>query len=208
MTAQHISLYSLVQKLPQSFENERESLGIIISHFSDRSLAFFIFLFALPAALPVPAVGYGTILGIPLIFLCLQQMIQRDHIWLPRFLARKTISKDMARGLCEKSAPWLKRMDVIIKPRLHALTGIGARRIAGILGVVMALCVCIPLPLTNTVPSFGLALMAAGFLTRDGLAVLAGALIGTAWTIMIFLILYFLGAEGLDLVKTTIKNYL
>jgi hypothetical protein len=57
----------------------------------------------------------------------------------------------------------------------------------------MALMVCVPLPLTNTVPSLGIACMAIGVVMRDGLAVIAGAIIGLVW---IFLLLT-LGEAGI-----------
>jgi hypothetical protein len=43
------------------------------------------------------------------------------------------------------------------------------------------------------VPAFGIALMAVGLLMRDGLAVLAGALIGTLWVCL----LVFAGQAGI-----------
>ncbi len=70
----------------------------------------------------------------------------------------------------------------------------------------MALSVCVPLPLTNTVPAFGIALMSIGILMRDGLAVLAGVAIGMIWVFILYGILLFVGLEGVDLMKETIKG--
>jgi hypothetical protein len=72
----------------------------------------------------------------------------------------------------------------------------------------MSISVCIPLPLTNTVPSFGIALMSVGVVTRDGLAVIAGAIIGLLWVFALVFIVSFLGTEGIDFVKETIKTYI
>ena len=44
--------------------------------------------------------------------------------------------------------------------------------------VILAVSVCVPLPATNTAPSIAIALMALGFLERDGLAVVVGAIQG------------------------------
>lgn len=62
-------------------------------------------------------------------------------------------------------------------------------------------------PLTNTVPSMGIALMSIGILMRDGLSVLAGAFIGIAWIALLASVFIFLGLEGADLVKDFIKSF-
>ncbi|MEC4678159.1 MAG: exopolysaccharide biosynthesis protein, partial [Nitrospirota bacterium] len=81
-------------------------------------------------------------------------------------------------------------------------------KIIGLLGFLMALSVLFPVPLTNTVPSFGIVLMAIGILMRDGLSVLVGAIIGTAWVIMLVSVILIFGPEGVDLIKETIKSFL
>lgn len=78
----------------------------------------------------------------------------------------------------------------------------------GVFGLIMALTICVPLPLTNTVPSIGIAVMAIGVLSRDGLAVIAGAAVGMVWVVILALALIFLGTEGIDFVKDTIKGWL
>ena len=62
--------------------------------------------------------------------------------------------------------------------------------------------------MTNTVPSFGIALMSIGVVMRDGLAVLTGALIGMLWVCALSFIIITLGTEGIDFVKDIIKGYL
>jgi hypothetical protein len=104
--------------------------------------------------------------------------------------------------------PWLRRIEILSKPRLGFLTQDGASRFIGFLGVIMALTICIPVPLTNTVPSLGISLMAFGTSMRDGALVLLGALIGTAWVIMLALAVTFFGAEAFDIIKETIKSFI
>ena len=78
--------------------------------------------------------------------------------------------------------------------------------IIGAMGFIMALAVSIPLPLTNTVPAFGIALMSVGVLMRDGLAVIAGALIGLAWVTLLTVFMIYFGTEGIDMIKEFIKS--
>ena len=104
--------------------------------------------------------------------------------------------------------PFITKIEMLVKPRLGFITHGAFGNVIGIAGLIMALSVCIPLPLPNTVPAFGIAMMALGVIMRDGLAVLAGMVIGLLWVGMLGYVLIFLGTEGLDVVKETIKSFL
>lgn len=173
----------------------------------ERGFGFLLFLFALPAALPLPGLGINLIIAFPLVFLTAQQAMGRHRIWVPDWIKYKSISRDTFEGFLIKALPWVKRLEFLIRPRLGFITHGVFSNLIGILGLLMALSVCVPIPLTNTVPSFGIALMAVGVIMRDGLAVIAGAIIGTLWVIMIFGVIAFLGLEGIDLVKDFIKGF-
>ncbi|MGH1399360.1 MAG: exopolysaccharide biosynthesis protein [Alphaproteobacteria bacterium] len=180
----------------------------ILEALHERGFGFLIFLFALPAALPLPAVGYGTLLSIPLLFLTAQQAIGRHTIWIPQKLKYKSITRANFEAMVNKATPFVQKIEILIRPRLGFITQGVFSHIIGILGIIMTASIAIPLPLTNTVPAFGIALMAIGVIMRDGLAVIAGALIGTAWVAMVAFVLIFIGIEGIDLIKETIKGWL
>ncbi len=195
-----------LKSFSQSLSRDHITVGDIAHHFQDRSIAFFLFLFALPAAIPLPGLGINLIIAAPLLLFTVQQMTLKQHIWLPRWMMDKRITTARVRSLTTTAMPWIMRAEHISKPRLHILTGAGAGPVIGLLGFIMALCVTIPLPLTNTVPSMGIAIMALGVIMKDGLAVLGGAVLGTLWIILVVGTFVFLGIEGLDLIKETIKS--
>jgi len=174
----------------------------------ERGFGFLLFIFALPAALPLPGLGINIIVALPLLFLTAQQAMGRHTIWIPEKMKYKSIDRATFEAMVDKAVPFVKKIEFFVRPRLGFITQGVFSVFIGILGLIMALSICIPLPLTNTVPAFGIALMAVGVIMRDGLAVIAGALIGTAWVLMIFFVIVFLGAEGVDLVKETIKGWL
>lgn len=174
----------------------------------ERGFGFLLFIFALPAALPLPGLGINVVVALPLVFLTAQQAMGRHSIWIPEKMKYKSIDRTTFEGIVDKALPFVKKIEFFVRPRLGFITQGVFSVLIGILGLIMALSICVPLPLTNTVPAFGIALMAVGVIMRDGLAVIAGALIGTAWVLMIFFVIIFLGAEGVDLVKETIKGWL
>lgn len=189
-------------------EADDVSLNDILEMFHGRAFGIFLFFFSLPAALPLPAVGVGTVLGIPLLFLTVQQAIGRETVWFPKKMREKRVKKTTITRIISTARPWTRRIERLVKPRLEFMTHGLFARLIGIFGFIMTLSVCLPFPMTNTVPSLGIALMSVGVISRDGLAVIAGALIGSLWVCALVLITIFLGLEGIELVKDMIKGYL
>jgi hypothetical protein len=187
---------------------EKITVGSLIEAFHERGFGFFLFLIALPIALPVPAVGVSTLLALPLLLLTAQQALGFHAIWLPEKLKRKEVSSEGLQKLIDMSMPWVKRLEYFVRPRLAFMTQGVFSHLIGISGFIMALSNALPLPLANTVPCAGICLMAIGVLMRDGLAVMAGALLGLGWVTMLIVAFVFFGIEGLDLVKEWIKSFL
>lgn len=194
-------LSTVIQDSKALITGDHMTLKQIFDLFQDRGTAFMLFLVALPSALPVPAIGIFMIIGPPLIFLTFQQMIGRKVIWLPQWLQRKTLKSESFKTVLGKAIPLIQKIEIFSKPRFTALTQGIAPSIIGLMGFIMALSVLMPIPLTNTVPSMGIAGMALGILMRDGLAVIAGAVIGLGWVLMLITLFMFFGEETIDVVK-------
>ncbi len=203
------SLSKLLVDLKDSFtEQDNISIDHILKALHERSFGFMLFIFALPAALPLPGLGINLIIAAPLLFLTTQQALGRDSIWFPKMMRDKSISRERFEKILNAALPFIRKIELLVKPRLGFVTQGIFSYLIGLCGLIMALSVCIPLPLTNTVPSVGIALMAIGVIMRDGLAVIAGALLGLLWVVMLGYVLIFLGTEGLDAIKETIKSFL
>ncbi len=201
------SLSALLEDLKARTMGEEVTLQTLLEAFHERGFGFFLLLFALPAALPVPAIGLNAIIALPLLILTAQQAMGRHTIWLPESWLSKSVSKEKIDGYIDSANPWVKKIETFIRPRLPIITQGFSSNIIGILGFFMALAVSIPLPLTNTVPSIGIVCMAIGVIMRDGLAVIIGILIGIGWIVLLSWLILFFGSEAIDLVKTTIKGF-
>ena len=199
------SLSNLLLALKTAYEGRGTlTFGEIVQDFEERGFGFFLFVFALPAALPLPAVGYGTVLGLPLILIAAQMAVGKKQIWFPENVKAKAIKETTLDSFADKASPWVKRLEVFIRPRLGFITYGPGRNLIGLAALIMAISVLIPLPFTNTVPSMGIALMGIGRIMHDGLAMIAGILIGLCWIAL----LIFFGVEGVEFVKDMIKSFL
>ena len=167
------------------------SLDDILLAFHERGFGVFLFFLALPMGLPIPVPpGVNVVLAMPLLFLTIQQAIGRHTPWFPEKLRHKNISSAKIMPMISAAQKCVGKIEILLRPRLGWVTCGVWSHVIGIAGFIMALSICVPLPLTNTVPSFGIAVMAAGVLMRDGMAVLAGMIIGLAWVGLLILSSY------------------
>ncbi len=203
------SISDVIGDLGDGLTGETVSVDKILETLHERGFGFLLLIFALPMALPVPVPpGINILLASPLVILSAQQALGRHTIWMPEGIRKKNLPRQKFEALIRTVLPWIKRLEILTRPRLSFVTQGAFSHVIGALGLVMALTVCIPFPLTNTVPSLGIALMALGVIGRDGLAVLSGAVIGMLWICALVLAVAFLGTEGIDLVKETLKSFL
>ena len=158
------------------------TLGDLVNFLHERGFGILIFLFALPMAVPLPVPpGINLLFATPLLFLTFQLIYGAKQPWLPKKIRSKHFSKTAFDKIIVQAEPWLNRLNWFIRPRLGFITQGWISHLVGVFGFLFALCICIPIPMTNTVPSFAILLMAVGLLMRDGLAIVAGMIAGSIW---------------------------
>ena len=151
---------------------ERISIGDLLTALGDRATAALMFIFAFPNVLPTPP-GTSTILGAPLIFLAAQLMLGRAP-WLPAFVSRRSMSQADFTRLVKRIVPWLVRAESLLRPRLELLARPPMEYFVGLLSLLLAVLLVLPIPLGNMLPALAISLLALGVLERDGIWVLAG----------------------------------
>jgi len=184
-------------------QRERVSVGDLLDAFSNRAFGPLIFIFAVPNMLPVTAPGFTAVLGLPLVFLTFQLMIGKPHPWLPRLIAERSFSREDFGRVERRLAPWLQRIERMIRPRLLALTEPLGERLIGLLGLVLAVIIFLPIPLGNMLPAFALSLLSLGLLERDGLMILAATIFGAAGMVLVASVAYGLAQAAILLVSQT-----
>lgn len=200
------ALSELLTDLKSAFTGEKIQIDAILEAFHERGFGFLLFLFSLPAAVPIPMPGINTFIAIPLIALTFQQMMGRHTVWMPARIRTAFVERDFLVKIIDMSVPWVERLEYFIRPRLGFVTAGVSSHLIGLSGFIMATCGAIPLPLVNTVPAIGITLMAIGVLMRDGLVVLAGMVGGLVWVVAILGVYLFFGMEALVLIKEFIKS--
>jgi hypothetical protein len=154
------------------------SIGEILDRLDERAFGIVILILAIPCLVPA-LYGVPQIVGIPIILLAGQMLVGRREPWLPASWLRRRISREWLGRMADfadKRMRWIERLS---KPRLRLMTSAVGERLAALMMILATL--TIVLPMTNSVPSLGLTLIAAGLIERDGLFVLAGEVVALAW---------------------------
>src|ERR1700744_5370253 len=91
----------------------------------DGGLGPLLLVLTLPVLLPLPP-GFSMVLALPLLLVAPQIVLGRREIWLPPFLARRTIKRPALVKLIGRVLPPLEQVETVVRPRLRFLTrGLG-----------------------------------------------------------------------------------
>jgi hypothetical protein len=140
----------------------------------NRAFGVLFLLFGIPNCLPMPP-GIPVVCGIIVALIAAQMVIGRDQLWLPSFLASKSFKRKDLKRIVERSAPWIRRLERIAKPRLHIFADARSRRIIGVVGVILGLALVLPIPIIGNIPlGIPICILGLGLVERDGAIILAG----------------------------------
>lgn len=184
----HARLSTLLVEIAAGNEDERISIGELLTALRRRALGAMIFIFAVPVALPLPP-GVSTIFGAPLLFLTAQLMLGLQP-WLPRIITERSLTRREFAKIVTTVAPWLHRAENVMKPRL---TFVGQRPFVYVLGfacLVLSIILFLPIPLGNMLPALAVSIMSLGLLARDGIWMLIGLLTGVAAVVVVWGVLW------------------
>jgi hypothetical protein len=173
----------------------------------ERAFGLLLFALSIPVCIPL-LYGIPQVVSLPMMAIAIQMALGRAEPWMPQRFGERMLGKgglaQMAAG-ADKYFGWIERL---ARPRLLLLSGPTAERLVGAVFVVFIASILIPLPATNTLPGIGIAMASIGLITRDGLLVLAGLAIGTAWVVLLTVGLALFGPAFVDLLKDAIKALL
>jgi hypothetical protein len=74
-----------------------------------------------------------------------------------------------------------------MRPRFSFVSSRGGEKLIGLFSFVFALSILLPFPLTNLIPAVGVALMALGMLSRDGVPIIIGMIVGSVGIVISFM---------------------
>lgn len=161
-------------------DSERVTIAEILDALDARAFGLATLIFAIPSVIPMPP-GVPTVVGIALLIVSIQMVIGRQELWLPKFLSKQGFSRKALVSGFEKIKPQLEFIEKFARPRLLILTGQTATFLIGVVILIMAVVLILPLPPGgNFPPALACAVLGMGLVERDGVIVLLGLVVTVA----------------------------
>jgi len=185
----------ILQELADGAGKDRISVGDLVQAMQDRAFGALLLVFAFPNILPSPP-GLAAVLGLPLVYLSTQMMLGQLP-WLPKFIANRSMTHQNFVTVVEKGTPWLSRAERLLQQRVGFMTSAPVERFLGLVCLIIAVVLMLPIPFGNMLPSLAICLIALGVLERDGVWIIAGVLGGVIAVTVV-------GGIGYALVKSAL----
>ena len=184
---QHLRRFSdVIEDLGQA-SGPKLTMAELVAAFGERGFGAMILMLALLALLPWPP-GGKAVFAVPIILMSLELAFQRQSVWMPRWVLRASVSRSAYRAGLSRIIKPLRYVENLSRPRLPFLTGDVADTVTGLICVVLALIMALPIPFGDALPGIALVLFALGMMQRDGVAILLGVVFTTACGLYLFLI--------------------
>ncbi len=147
---------------------EQLTLDGLLAGLRRSAFGMFLFISILPGFVPIPGVG-GAVGGPLVVLIGLQLLVGLQRPWLPGFVGRRGPRRRTLVRFSSRIAPWLSRLEPVVRPRLPVLVGSRlANGFTGLLLVVLGLLLALPLPMTNYLFAGVLLFYALALMERDG----------------------------------------
>jgi len=200
----------LSSELYRYFCEEERAETVQLSDFleiaQERIFGFLFVIFSLPSALPIPAPGYSIPFGVVMFLLASQMIVGAKQPWFPQRVKNHQLSLQKVQGLVKRGVPWLRRLEILARPRLNYIcTSLGGRIVLGSAIALMSISMMIPIPGTNTAPAIGIFMIGFGLQEDDGAICLAGLMI-CLLALVIVLGIIFGGISLFDYLQDGLQN--
>lgn len=174
------TLLQTVEGMAARAPEEGYSLREIFDQLDESAFGAGLFLLALPCCIPF-LYGVPQVVALPMMALAVQMAMGKDQPWLPDALGTRKINREGLTAMAKGGRKWLGWIETFSKPRLTTITGPRSERLIGVILCLFCASILVPLPMTNTVPGFAVALAAFGLINKDGFLVVIGCLLGFVW---------------------------
>lgn len=147
----------------------------ILQVLGERAFGIVLLFFALPSALPFSAIpGISVIFSVPIVLFACQMVFARKTLWLPKFIAKRTIHQETISKVIHSAVPYLIKIEYLLKPRWAFMTSRFMEIINGFIIFCLAILLMLPIPLSNFIFATLLIVFSLGLIEKDGLFLVIG----------------------------------
>lgn len=179
------SISETIERLGKYDPEKTTTVRKILEEFHENAFLLALIVFGLPIAIPLPyPPGFTTVMGAPLVILSIQMILGYSKIKLPKRIYNYSIRNSTLTAIINKAGPILRLLEKYLTPRLAFVHFVYTEQLLGVMNLVCAICIAIPLPFTNSIPAWGVVITSLGMLRRDGIVILGGIVVSVIGVII------------------------
>jgi hypothetical protein len=171
--------------------DDKVSFGDMLDALGERGFGLLLMLFAIPNLLPFPGVpGVSFVTGMAILFISVQLILAKDEPAFPDWVSAKSFSRGQLAKFITKTNPLLRWLEKPIRPRLSPVVVGAGERMIGVVGVIHALTLALPIPMGNLPQAVALILLALALIELDGLMAILGyiaSIVAVIWLTLVVL---------------------
>jgi len=186
------TICKISKKIPHNGMTLRAFLNLL----GDRGRLITCLILAAPFLIPLSIPGTGVVIGTIILLTSLSIILNRYYL-VPEFLLKREMSYKTLIKILDACYRMLNFLERYMKPRLLVMTNKKSTRMFNNLFLVICSILFItplPIPLTDTLPAFGIFFLSAGILECDGYLILFGYFM-VIITSIYFLVVTFIGLK-------------
>jgi hypothetical protein len=164
MSLGRVPTSQLLRAVLDNAPGEYVSVAWLIHSLRERSFGMIMLLLGLLAIMP----GISAFAGLLLLAVGFEMMMAHETPILPRIIADRRFPISRMAQLIERVSPVIGALESIIRPRWHT-PFVVTKRIVGVVVLMLAITLFLPVPLTNIIPGLLIMLMAVAYLEEDGI---------------------------------------
>lgn len=184
-SSQHWRLSRVLRDFLTQHQGQKICLEDVLQAMGDRAFGPTLLICALPEAIPLPIAGVSAFVAIPLILVSVQLILGFRKPWLPARIRRYSFQHQSFEQLVNKAIGLLDHLERFFKPRWHFFTHPLMERLIGVLLLLLALVVALPIPFGNMIPAIIIVMICLGMIEQDGLML---ALSGVSTCVVLILL--------------------
>ena len=187
-------LTQMLNDAGQYGKSRKLSVENIVKHFKSRSVGTFLLIPAVIMMLPTGAIPFvPAVCGMVAAFACVQIIMGRTHLWLPKQFAAFAVPRSKFKKGVELIRPYTEWLDKVTHRRMNFLATPLSEKITAFFCLLLCLTIIFIgfIPMLPAMLALPLLLFGLGFIVNDGVAVAAGylALIGNVASIWLLIAL-------------------
>ena len=200
-------LIAALETIAETAPDDGLTLGAFTHALGERVFGVLLFALAIPVCMPF-LYGVPQVVALPMLAIAAQMAAGRNEPWMPKRFRDRVIDKPGLERMAKSARKWFGWIEALARPRLTWLSGPTAERFVGAVFIVFCASILVPLPATNTTPGIAIALASIGLITRDGILVLIGLVLGVFWVTLLAAGFVFFGAAFIDLLRDFVRSLL